>query len=202
MARTAHRRRRRISAARTALAGSILALASLAVGTALGADEIDAELIGFLVQLPPGGLRLPPAAMTTVTLEVPNEQGGPRVAFAVEFGPRTEIDLRDNLLRNGALVMLEGALHPGRLRVRRVSDVDVAEVRGRVALPAGPLDLPAPADRLLGIILDGAPGLTVTFLLTTRTTTPRTSLRDGQPVSLAVVVGRRLVVDLETTGPR
>jgi hypothetical protein len=51
------------------------------------------------------------------------------------------------------------------------------------------------------VMLDGA-SLPVSFLLTPRTTAPRTTLRNGQPVSLAVVVGGRVVVDLETTGPR
>ena len=50
-------------------------------------------------------------------------------------------------------------------------------------------------------MLDGA-RLPVGFLLTPRTTAPRTTLRDGQPVGLAVVVGGRVVVDLETAGPR
>jgi hypothetical protein len=187
-------------------AASMLALAALLaatmVGGAPGSDEIDAELVGFLAQLPPGGLRLPPAAIATAALEVPNEQGGPRIVFAVEFGPRTDVALRENAVRNGELVVIEGVLRPGRLRVRRIGDVDVVEFRGRAALPAGPLALPASADRLLDVVLDGASSLAVTFLITPRTTAPRTSLRDGQPVTLTVVTGRSLVVDLETAGPR
>jgi len=42
----------------------------------------------------------------------------------------------------------------------------------------------------------------VTFLLTPRTTSRRTSLRDGEPVTLAVVNGRRLVVGIETSESR
>jgi hypothetical protein len=120
----------------------------------------------------------------------------------VEFGPRTDVALRENAVRNGELVVIEGVLRPGRLRVRRIGDVDVVEFRGRAALPAGPLALPASADRLLDVVLDGASSLAVTFLITPRTTAPRTSLRDGQPVTLTVVTGRSLVVDLETAGPR
>jgi hypothetical protein len=191
---------------RIGLAASLIALASIlaaaGIGEAPGAEEIDAELVGFLAQVPPGGLRLPPLAASTAALEVPNEQGGPRTVFAVEFGPRTEVLLREKLLRGGELVALEGVLRPGRLRVRRISEVDVAEFRGRVSLPGGPLALPASGDRLLDVVLDGASRLAVTFLLTPRTASPRTSLRDGQPVTLTVVVGRSLVVDLETAAPR
>ena len=100
-------------------------------------------------------------------------------------------------MRGGDLVVLEGVLYPGRLRVLHVREVDVAEFRGRLSLPDGPLPLPPTADQLIDVRLDGGASLPVTFLLTPRTTSPRTSLRDGQPVSLTVVVGRRLVVDLE-----
>ena len=169
---------------------------------ATGSDEIEAELIGFLVHVPPGGLRLPPASVVTATLEVPNEQGGPRVVFPVEFGARTEVALRASHVRGGDLVVLEGVLSPGRLRVLHVREVDVAEFRGRVSLPAGPLSLPAATDQLVDVFLDGGASLPVSFLLTPRTTSPRMSLRDGQPVSLAVVIGRRLVVDLEAAQTR
>lgn len=164
---------------------------------ATSTDEIEAELIGFLVQLPPDGLRLPPASVVTAALEVPNEQGGPRVVFPVEFGARTEVTLRPSHVRGGELVVLEGVLYPGRLRVLHIRDVEVMEFRGRVSLPGGPLSLPPTTDQLVEVFLDGGASLPVSFLLTPRTTGPRMSLRDGQPVSLAVVVGRRLVVDLE-----
>lgn len=167
--------------------------------TARGADEIEAELIGFLTQLPRDGLRLPPASAVAAALEVPNEQGGSRLVFPVEFGRRTEVGLRANpLLRGGELVVLEGVLGKGRLRVLQIRDVEVAEFKGRVSLPGGPLSLPPTTDQLIDVFLEGASTLPVSFLLTPRTTTPRTSLRDGQRVSLAVVLGHRIVVDLET----
>jgi hypothetical protein len=184
------------------LAGSFLVIAGLLPGgwssVATSSDEIEAELIGFLVQLPRDGLHLPPPSVVAAALEVPNEQGGPRVVFPVEFGARTEVTLRASHVRDGELVVLEGVLYPGRLRVLHVREVDVAEFRGRVSLPGGPLSLPPTTDQLVDVFLDGSPTLPVAFLLTPRTTSPRMSLRDGQPVSLGVVIGRRLVVDLET----
>ena len=138
-------------------AAAILVVTCLLPGVMDGApgssDVIDTELIGFLAQLPREGLRLPPAASARATLEVPNELGGPRLTFPLEFTPRTEVAFRASHVRGGELV------------------------------------------------LDGA-SLTITFLLTPQTTSPRTTLRDGQPVNLAVVVGRRLVVDLEMAKPR
>jgi hypothetical protein len=168
-------------------------------GRAAGtSDEIDAELIGFLVRLPRDGMSLPPASPVTAAVEVPNEQGGPRLTFPVEFGARTEVVLRVGHLRDGDLVVLEGVLGKDRLRVRQVRDVDVAELRGRLSLPRGPLSIAPATDQLIDVFLDGGPTLPVSLLLTPRTTAPRTSLRDGQVVTLAVVFGRRIVVDLET----
>ena len=111
-------------------------------------------------------MRLPLAGVTTARLEVPNEQGGSRIAFTVEFTPRTEFARDAGRIRNDQLVVLEGVLGPGRLRVRRLHEVDIAEYGGRIALRDGPLDLPVVADRLVEIFLDGAPSLPVTFLLT------------------------------------
>lgn len=186
------------------VAGSVLVV-GLFAGTwgsgARGADEIEAELTGFLVQLPREGLRLPPASTATATLEVPNEAGGPRVIFPIEFTRRTGGSLRASHLRNGDLVALQGVLRGGRMQVLQIREVDVAELTGRLSLPDGPLALPLAADRLVDVVLDGA-RVPVGFLLTPRTSAPRTILRDGQPVTLAVVVSGRIVVDLETTGPR
>ena len=168
---------------------------------ARGAGEIEAELIGFLGQLPRDGLRLPLASPAVATLEVPNEQGGPRIVFPLEFTPRTGSSARAKHVRGGDLVVVEGVLHGGRMRVLQVRDVDIAEFKGRLSLPDGPVSLPLNADRLVDVLLDGA-RLAVGFLLTPRTTAPRTTLRDGQAVNLAVVVSGRIVVDLEPTGPR
>jgi hypothetical protein len=191
---------------RTRLIGSALAVAILLPGVwgnaARSADEVEAELVGFLSQLPREGLRLPPASAVRAMLEVPNEQGGPRLLFPLEFGARTEITLRANHLRGGELVVVEGVVAQGRLRVLQIRDVEVAEFKGRVSLPAGPLALPAPEDQLIDVLLEGASTLPVSFLLTPRTAAPRTTLRDGQRVSLAVVLGHRIVVDLETRGGR
>ena len=167
-------------------------------GTARANDE--AELIGFLSQLPRDGLRLPPAAPVAATLEVPNEQGGPRIVFPVEFTPRTASAARKHV-RVGDLVALEGLLQGGQLRVLQVRDVDVTEFSGRLSLPDGPVTLPVPADRLVDVVLDGA-RLPVGFLLTPQTAAPRTTLGDGHAVTLAVVVSGRIVVDLEMSRPR
>jgi hypothetical protein len=181
-----------------------VAAALLAGGWSAGAggsDEIEAELVGFVAQLPRDGLRLPPASPTAAILEVPNEQGGPRIVFPVEFGRQTGGTLRASHVRSGDLVLLQGVLRGGRLHVLQIRDVDVAEFKGRVALPDGPVALPVAADRLVDVMLDGA-RIPVSFLLTPRTTAPRTTLRDGQAVNLAVVVSGRIVVDLETVAPR
>lgn len=187
------------------LAGSLLVIASLLAGGwwsgAHGADEIEAELVGFLAHLPRDGLRLPPTSTATATLEVPNEQGGPRVVFPVAFSRQTGGTLRASQVRSGDLVLLQGVLREGRMHVLQIRDVEVAEFTGRVSLPDGPVTLPLAADRMVDVTLDGT-RLPVGFLLTPRTTAPRTTLRHGQPVSLAVVVGGRIVVDLETTGSR
>lgn len=189
---------------RTSVAGAFLVVACLlGEGWETGArgDEIEAELIGFLAQLPRDGLRLPPAVPAMATLEVPNDQGGPRIVFPLAFTPRTGSAARASHVRAGDLVLLEGVLDGGRMRVLQVRDVDITEFNGRLSLPGGPVSLPLTTDRLVDVVLDGA-SLPVGFLLTPRTSAPRTILRDGQPVSLAVVVGGRIVVDLEPTGPR
>src|SRR4029450_7042790 len=97
------------------------------------------------------GLWLPLACVTMPGLEVPNEQGGSRIAFTVEFTPRTEFARDAGRIGNDQLVVLEGVLGPGRLRVRRLHEVDIAEYGGRIALRDGPLDLPVVADRLVEI---------------------------------------------------
>jgi len=181
---------------------AVLFVALSVSGAAFCADEVEVELVGFLGHLPAGGVRLPPSAATTARLEVPNEQGGARVAFTLEFTPRTEFARGSDRLRNDQLVVVEGVLGPGRLWVRRIQEVDIAEYAGRLALRAGSLDLPVAADRLIEIVLDGATTLPVTFLLTPRTSSRQSKLNDGQPVTIAVVTGRRVVVAIEATQPR
>lgn len=171
-------------------------------GAAFCADEVEVELVGFLGDLPAAGVRLPPSATTTARLEVPNEQGGARVPFTLEFTPRTEFARGSDGLRNDQLVVVEGVLSPGRLWVRRIHEVDIAEYGGRLALRDGSLDLPVAADRLVEIVLDGATTLPVAFLLTPRTSSRQSKLNDGQPVTIAVVTGRRVVVAIEATQPR
>jgi hypothetical protein len=168
------------------LIAAVLAVALSFGGAAFSGDEVEVELVGFLVNLPEGGMRLPLAGVTTARLEVPNEQGGSRIVFTVEF----------------TLVVLEGVLGPGRLRVRRLHEVDIAEYGGRIALRDGPLDLPVVADRLVEIFLDGASSLPVTFLLTPKTTSRQSKLGDGQPVTIAVVSGRRVIVGIEASRAR
>jgi hypothetical protein len=181
---------------------AVLFVALSLSGAAFSADEVEVELVGFLGNLPPGGARLPLSGATTARLEVPNEQGGARVAFTLEFTPRTEFARDAERLRNDQLVVVEGVLGPGRLWVRRIHEVDVAEYAGRLALRDGSLDLPVAADRLVEIVLDGAATLPVTFLLTPRTSSRQSKLNDGQPVTIAVVIGRRVVVAIEATSPR
>jgi len=166
------------------------------------ADEVEVELVGFLGDLPAAGVRLPPSDATTARLEVPNEQGGARVSFTLEFTPRTEFARGSDRLGNDQLVVVEGVLGPGRLWVRRIHEVDIAEYAGRLALRDGSLDLPVAADRLVEIILDGVTTLPVTFLLTPRTSSRQSKLNDGQPVTIAVVTGRRVVVAIEANRPR
>ena len=180
----------------------VLIVALSMSGTALAADEVEVELVGFLGNLPAAGLRLPLSGATLARLEVPNEQGGSRVAFTLEFTPRTEFARDAGRLGNDQLVVVEGVLGPGRLWVRRIHEVDIAEYAGRLALRDGPLDLPVAADRLVEIVLDGATTLPVTFLLTPRTSSRQSKLTDGQSVTIAVVTGRRVVVGIEATRPR
>jgi hypothetical protein len=185
------------------LAAAVLVVGVLVAGTCRGAagsaDDVEVELVGFLGTLPDEDLRLPLSSGMTARFEVPNEQGGARVAFTVELTPRTEFVRNADRVRGDQLVVLEGVLERERLRVLRVREVDVAEYSGRLSLREGPLALPLATDRLVEVFLDGAPSLPVTFLLTPRTTSRRTSLRDGQPVTLAVVNGRRLVVGIEVS---
>jgi hypothetical protein len=179
------------------LIAAVLAAALSLSGAALAADEVEVELIGFLGNLPPGGVRLPLSGVTTARLEVPNEQGGARVAFTLEFTPRTEFARDAGRMRNDQLVVVEGVLGPGRLWVRRIHEVDIAEYVGRLALRDGPLALPVITDRLVEIVLDGATTLPVTFLLTPRTSSRQSKLDDGQSVTIAVVSGRRVIVGIE-----
>lgn len=169
-------------------------------GAVFAADEVEVELVGFLGNLPADGVRLPPSGVTAARLEVPNEQGGSRVTFTIEFTSRTEFARGADRLRNGQLVVVEGALGPGRLRVLRLYEADIAEYGGRLALREGPLDLPVATDRLVEIFLDGATTLPVTFLLTPRTSSRQSTLNDGQSITIAVVAGRRIVVGIEATG--
>lgn len=169
---------------------------------ATSADDVEVELVGFLGRLPEGGPRLAPPGGTTTRFEVPNEQGGARQVFTVEFTPRTELGLDTGHLRSGQLVVLQGVLHRDRLRIVRIREFDVAEYSGRVSLPEGPLALPVAADRTVNVYLDGAPNLPVAFLLMPRTTSTQTTLRDQQPVALTVVNGWRLLVGIEASGPR
>lgn len=176
-------------------------LAACTVAPAAGtADEVEVELVGFLDRLPEGGLRLPLSSGMVARLEVPSEQGGARIAFTVELTPRTEFSRDAGRIRSDQLVVVEGVLQPGGLRVLRVREIDVAEYSGRVSLREGSLELPVAADRLVEIFLEGASSLPVSFLLTPRTTSRQSSLRDGQAVTLAVVSGRRLVVGIEASG--
>jgi len=181
---------------------AVLIVALSVSGAAFSADEVEVELVGFLDNLPGGGVRLPLSGPAAARLEVPNEQGGARVAFTLEFTPRTEFARDTSRLRNDQLVVVEGVLAPGRLWVRRIHEVEVAEYAGRLALRDGPLDLPVAADRLVEIFLDGATTLPVTFLLTPRTSSRQSKLNDAQSVTIAVVIGRRVVVGIEATRPR
>ena len=187
---------------RQRLALAVLLAACVAATPAGSADEVEVELVGFLGTSVEGGLRLPLSGATIARLEVPNEQGGARIAFTVELTPRTEFSRGSGRVRADQLVVMEGVLVEDRLRVVRVSEVDVAEYSGRVSLREGSLELPVAVDRLVEIFLDGASRLPVTFLLTPRTTSRQSSLRDGQAVTIAVVSGRRLVVGIEASGSR
>jgi hypothetical protein len=178
----------------------VLVVVTVAIWVGMcAADEVEVELVGFLGRLPDGGSLLLPAAGTITRLEVPNEQGGARQVFTVEFTGRTELGPDTGRLRSGQLVILQGVLHGDRLRVTRVREIDVAEYVGRVALPDGPLALPVTADRTVNVQLDGSPNVFVSFLLMPRTTSRLRSLRDGQSVALTVVNGWRLVVGIEAS---
>src|SRR5262245_35315718 len=152
---------------RIGVAGSVLVLAGVLSGAGAHAgaiaDEIDAELVGFLIVMPPGGLRVPPPTpAATAILEVPNEQGGPRVVFPVELDGRSSITAREHSTRGGELVVVEGVVQPGRLRVIQVRDVDVEQVRGRISRAAAPLSMPLGTDALVEIVLDGGPSSPMT----------------------------------------
>ena len=86
----------------TCLIAVVLVVALLLTGAVFSADEVEVELVGFLVSLPAGELRLPLSGVTTARLEVPNEQGGSRVAFTVEFTTRTEFARDSDRLRLSA----------------------------------------------------------------------------------------------------
>jgi len=186
----------------TYVIAAVLTVALSLAGRVISADEVVVELVGFLGNLPAGEVRLPLSGVTTARLEVPNELGGSRVAFTVEFTMHTEFARDAGRLRDQELVVLEGVLRPGRLWARRIHEVDIAEYGGRLALRDGPLDLPVTTDRLVEIFLDGAKTLPVTFLLTPGTSSRQSKLSDGQAVTIAVVTGRRVVVGIEATSPR
>jgi hypothetical protein len=159
------------------------------------AQEIEVDLVGFLML--PAGERLPPSVEATARLEVPNDQGGARLVFPVEFTRRTEVALPGGAARSGQLVTLEGVLHQGRVRIIRLREVQVIEYAARMSLPGGPLALPVADDRIVEVLLEGPSRLAVTVLLTSRTASGRTELRDGQPVVLAVVSASKVVVSIE-----
>jgi hypothetical protein len=182
-----------------ALAAALVVGAALASMVAGAADDVEVELVGFLGRLPGGGERSRPAEGTITPFEVPNEQGGARQVFMVEFTARTELGPDPGRLRAGQLVILQGVLQSDRLRIMRVREIDVAEYGGRVSLPDGPLALPVTADRTVNVHLDGAPSLPVAFLLMPRTASRLRTLRDGQAVTLTVVNGWRLVVGIESS---
>ena len=179
------------------IAGAVVSvgiLAATAWGAATaGAQEIEVNLVGFLV-LPAAG-RPVPSGEATGRLEVPNEQGGARLIFPVEITRGTEVAGRT--ARSGQLVMVEGVLHEGRVRILRLRDVQVIEYAARISLPEGPLVLPVAADRIVEVVLEGTSTLAVTVLLTPRTMSRQTRLRDGQPVILALVTASKVVVEIE-----
>lgn len=148
------------------------------------ADEIEVQLVGFLVEV-----RGPDA-----TLEVPNEQGGPRVTFRIEITPGASIHVTGGRLRSGELVVLDGLLAARRIRAHRVADVQVVELNGRFMLAEGSIALPVASDRLVQLAVDGSTA-PLTFLLLRGAGVAR--VRDGQPVTLGVVSGTRLIVGVE-----
>ena len=75
------------------------------------AQEIEVDLVGFLVLA--AGERLPPSGEAPARLEVPNDQGGARLIFPVEFTRRTEMALPEGTARSGQLVRVEGVIHQG-----------------------------------------------------------------------------------------
>ena len=180
------------------LAGRALLASSLIAAwgsVTASAQEIEVDLSGFLVL--PAGERLAPFVEATARLEVPNDQGGARLIFPLEFTRRTEVALPGGVARSGQLVTVEGVLHEGRVRILRLREVQVIEYAARMSLPGGPIILPVPADRVVEVLLEGPSRLTVTVVLTPRTASTRTGFRDGQPVDLAVVSASKVVVSIE-----
>ncbi len=182
-----------------ALARAVLVAVLLVAGpcASSAAEQIDVELVGFLVRLPAGGLLLPPASPSTARLEVPNPQGGSRITFTVEFAPRTEVVLTGGRARDGQLVMLDGYLHGERIRAHSVREIDGTEVTGRLSLRGGPLTLPVQSDRVVDVFLDGALTMPVGFLLTPHTSSRLKVLRDGQAVTLTVPPGLTIVMGVD-----
>jgi hypothetical protein len=176
------------------LAGSLLATLVLAAGAAPAADEIEVQLVGFLVA--PAEARTPATGTALAGLDVPNEQGGARIFFHVEITRATTVALPGGRPRFGELVVLSGLLATGRVRAHRIAEIDVVELSGRVRLGDGVLDLPVARDRLLDVYLDGS-STPVAFLLLPKAASVRRQLRDSQPVTLAVVSGTRLIVGIE-----
>lgn len=167
----------------------VASLVSAACPPVAVADEIEVQLVGFLVHLrsPGGGVRL-------AELDVPNEQGGARVGFEIEITPRTSLAVAGGRLRPGELVVLEGWLAAGRVRAHRIVDVRVVELPGRFLLPDGRLALPLADDRLVQFAVDGSVAPLVFLLLRGAGVAP---VRDRQPVTLGVVSGTRLIVGVD-----
>ena len=166
-------------------------------GRPAGAGEtVDVSLLGFLAGLPTTGLELPPATATMARLEVPDEQGGRRLSLPVELSARMDLVRRSDTVRNGQIVEVEGTLVNGSIVIRRLQEPERIEMTGWLSLQEPVLHLPVPGDRLLTVVL--GKGVSLPFLFTPQTESMAPSLRDGDPVVLTVVAGRRLVVGVQS----
>jgi hypothetical protein len=177
------------------LPGLVLLASALALAPAGADEEVAVELLGFLLELPGGHARVPPARPVAARLDVINELGGPRHRFVLELAPTTAGPAAP--LREEQLVVVDGTLARGRVRALRVSPVELAELAGELLLAGEPLTLPLGRDRLVRLRVEGLPSVPLDLLLTTRTTGAPGPWRDGQPVRLRIVNGRRVVVAIE-----